>query len=119
MAFPETFSESARTNIMAALRRPGGTFLGGHFIHWFTTLRYGGETHALNLFLEGLAKCPGVTLSVRFQNDRIPEDSDWWVSHDAGEPGKVTVRVNLHSSRISLEDLVIPETKGPPLSVAR
>ena len=60
LAFPEGFSESARTNIMASLRRPDCTFLGGHFINSFTSLKYGGETLALNLFLEGLAKCPGV-----------------------------------------------------------
>ena len=119
LAFPEGFSEFARTNIMASLRRPDCTFLGGSFINSFTTLKYGGETLALNLFLEGLAKCPGVALSVLFQKDRIPDDCDWMVSHMAGEPGKLTVRVNLKSSRISLENLVIPESKGPPLSEAK
>jgi hypothetical protein len=121
LAFPEGFSESARTNILASLRRPDSTFLGGHFISSFTSLKYGGETLALNLFLEGLAKCPGVVLSVRFQNEGIPDDSDWMVSHMGalGDPGRLTVRVNLKSSRISLEKLVIPESKGPPLSDAK
>lgn len=116
VAFPEGFSEPARTHIMAALRQPDSKFLGGHFINSFTSLKYGGDTLALNLFLEGLAKCPGVSLSVRFQPDM---DCDWLVSHLADEPGRFTVHVNLKSSRIDLEKLVIPESKGPPLSEAK
>ena len=118
LAFPERFPESARTHITAALRRPDCTYVGGHFINWLTTLKYGGETSALNRFLEGLAKCPGATLSVRFDKDRIPDGCDWLVCHDAGEPGRITVRVNLNSSRIRLDDLALPEVKGQPLSVA-
>src|SRR5687767_10140719 len=84
LAFPQGFAESARTNIMAALQRSDCKFVGGSFINSFTSLKYGGDTLALNLFLEGLVKCPGVVLSVRFHSDRAPADCDWLVSHRAG-----------------------------------
>ena len=119
LAFPEGFSESARTNIMASLRRPDCKFLGGQFINLFTSLRYAGDTLALNLFLDGLVKCPGVALSVRFQKDPMPDDCDWLVSHVASKPGRIAVDVNLKSSRIKLDKLVIPESKGPPLPEAK
>jgi hypothetical protein len=115
LAFPEDFPESARTNITAALTRPDCTFLGGFFLNSFTNLRYQGETTALNHFLEGLVKCPGVSLSIRFQTESVPADCDWMLAHNADEPGKFTVHINLKSTRINLEKLVIPEAKGPAL----
>jgi hypothetical protein len=115
LAFPQTFPESARTNLTAALTRPDCTFLGGFFLNSFTNLRYQGETTALNLFLEGLVKCPGVTLSIRFQTDSTPADCDWMLAHTADQPHKLTVHINLKSSRINLEKLVLPESKGPAL----
>ncbi len=115
LAFAQSFPESARTNITAALTRPDCTFVNGRFINWHTSLNYRGETLALNLFLEGLVKCPGTTLSIRFQTESIPADSDWMVAHSGDEPGKFTVHINLKSPRINLEKLVIPESKGPPL----
>lgn len=115
LAFPKDFPESARTNLTAALTRPDCTFLGGFFLNSFTSLKYRGETIPLNLFLEGLAKCPGVTLSIRFQTESVPADCDWMLAHNADEPGKFTVHINLKSTRINLEKLVIPEAKGPAL----
>ena len=118
LAIPEGFSESARTRIMASLRRADCKFIGGYALNMFTSLQYQGDTLALNHFLEGLAKCPGVALSVRFQRRGVPADCDWLVSHLAGKPGNFTVHVNLESSQIDLQDLVIPQSKGPPLSEA-
>jgi len=115
LAFPQTFPESARTNITAALTRPDCTFLGGHFVNWYTTLKYNGETLALNLFLEGLVKCPGVTLAIRFQTDSIPIDCDWMVTHSADDPHRLTVHINQKSPRINLGKLFLPESKGPPI----
>ena len=119
LAFPKGFPESARTNILAALRRSDCKFIGGSFINSFTSLKYGGNTLALNLFLKGLVKCRGVVLSVRFHTDRAPEDCDWTVAHMASNPAEITVHVNLKSSRINVDELVIPESKGPPLAEAK
>ena len=120
LAFPEGFSESARTNIMASLRRPDCKFLGGQFINSFTSLKYAGDTLALNLFLDGLAKCPGVTLSIRLDADRPDhEEGDWMVGHNAHQPSNLTMYVNLKSSKIKLGQLVIPDIKGPTLSEAK
>ena len=117
LAFPEGFPESARTNLMAALRRPEGKFLGGHFINWITTLNYGGDTAALNRFLESLAKCPGIHLSVRFSSESTMAGCDWMIaSHTANDPYQFVVRVNLKSARIRLEELLIPDSVGPPPS---
>jgi hypothetical protein len=115
LAFPGDFPDSARAAITAALRQPGAGFAGGRFINWTTTLRYGGDTQALNRFLDGLVKCPGVAVSVRFQARHLEADSEWTVSHSAEAPGDLTVHVNLQSGRVRLEDLAIPAAKGPPL----
>src|SRR5947208_3543515 len=74
LAFPADFPESDRTNIMASLNRPDCKFVGGSFINSFTSLKYSGDTRGLNLFLEGLVKCPGAVLSVRFHTDRTEDD---------------------------------------------
>lgn len=115
LAFPVDFPDSARAAITAALRQPGAGFAGGRFINWTTTLRYEGNTQALNRFLDGLVQCPGIAVSVRFQPRHGDTDCEWTVSHSAEEPGDVTVHVNLQSGRVRLEDLVIPAAKGPPL----
>ena len=117
LAFPEGFPESARTNIMAALRRSDCKFLSGGFINWITTLNYGGDTAALNRFLEGLAACPGIQLSVRFSSESTMAGCDWMIaSHSANAPYQLVVRVNLKSARIRLEELIIPESVGPRIS---
>ena len=115
LAFPTNFPDAARTNILATLRRPDWKFISGAELNSFASLKYGGDTLALNLFLGGLAKCPGVTLFVRFTSESSMEDCDWHVSHMAGKPGEFAVRVNLKSSRIKIEELVIPEARGPSL----
>ncbi|WP_035612093.1 hypothetical protein [Haloferula sp. BvORR071] len=115
IAFPSDFSKPAQLRIMEALKHPDCKFLGGRFVNSFTSLNYAGETKALNLFMEQLAKCPGVVLAVRFKAEGFAEGCDWMIAHEAGDPCKLTVHVNLKSSRVKLEDLVIPEVKGPPV----
>jgi hypothetical protein len=119
LAFPAGFPESDRTNIVASLNRPDCKFVGGSFINSFTSLKYNGNTRALNLFLSGLLKCPGTVLGVRFHTDRTSDDCDWVVSHMAGKPREFAVHVNLKSSRINLDEVVIPDSKGPPLAEAK
>ena len=112
VAFPGDYPKDAQDKVMAALARKDCKFFGGMFVNWFTTLRYGGDTKALNLFLGDLAKCPGVTVHVGFK--KLDDDCDWRVSHDATD-NRFKVEVNLNSKQVKLEDLYIPEAKGPVL----
>lgn len=114
LAFPDSFPDAARAKVMDALRRPDCRFLGGTSYNTGTTLRYEGETVPLNLFLESLAACPGITLSIRFNN---PEnaDYDWTVEQDGMQPDRLCVRINLKSPRITVENLVVPDRTGPAL----
>jgi hypothetical protein len=112
VAFSGDYPKDARGQVMAALTRKDCKFLGGHFVNWFTTLRYGGDTKALNLFLGDLVKCPGATVHVGFK--KLDDDCDWRVSHDA-HGNRFQVEVNLNSKQIKIEDLYIPEAKGPAL----
>jgi hypothetical protein len=102
----------ATQQVMAALNRKDATFVDGHFINSFTSLRYRGNWLAFNLFLEDLAACPGVSVSVRFKH--LPDDVDWRVGHD-GLLNGFLVEINPASKRLDLERLVIPVTKGPTL----
>ena len=112
LAFPKDFPASTKTNIQARLRHPDCKFLGGSALNAWTSLQYAGDTRALNLFMSGLAKCPGITLSVLFYHGEN-DDSDWRVTHMAShDPHNVCVRVNLKSTHIKLDALVIPDIKG-------
>jgi hypothetical protein len=112
VAFSGDYPKDAQEQVMAALTRKDCKFLGGHFVNWFTTLRYGGDAKALNLFLGDLVKCPGATVHVGFK--KLDDECDWRVSHDA-HGNRFQVEVNLNSKQIKIEDLYIPEAKGPAL----
>ena len=112
VAFSGDYPKDAQEKVMAALTRKDCKFLGGEFVNWFTTLRYQGETKALNLFLGDLAKCPGVTVHVGFK--KLDDTCDWRVSHNA-HGNRFQIEVNLNSKQIKLEDLYVPEAKGPAL----
>jgi hypothetical protein len=60
--------------------------------------------------LSDLAKCPGATVHVGLK--KLDDDCDWRVSHDA-HGNHFQVQVNLNSKQINLEDIYIPEAKGP------
>ncbi len=112
VAFPAEYPKDAQDRVMAALNRKDCKFLGGTFVNWFTTLRYQGQTRALNLFLGDLAKCPGVAVHVGFK--KLDDECDWRVGHDA-QDNCFQIEVNLNSKQIKLEDLYLPEAKGPML----
>jgi hypothetical protein len=112
VAFSADYPKDAQEQVMAALTRKDCKFLGGQFVNWFTSLRYGGDTKALNLFMGGLVKCPGATVHVSFK--KLDDDCDWGVSHNALD-NRFQIEVNLNSKQIQLEDLYIPETNGPML----
>ena len=60
-----------------------------------------------------------LSLSVSFVSDSLPGDRcDWHVSHEAFR-NRFHVRVNLKAAQIKLQELVIPEAKGPKLSEAK
>ena len=113
LGFPDSFPAPARAKVEAVLQRPDCKFLGGFWLNSFTSLRYEGETVPLNLFLESLAECPGITLSIRFDNHSMKANCDWVVTQEPGDPTRLCVRINLNSSRVKLEDLVVPEMKAP------
>ena len=116
LAIPKDFPVATRTNLLAALQRPDCKFLGGTAFNSDTNLKYGGDTLALNLFLDALSKCPGITLSIRFYRYDETEKLDWALDHSAERaPNSVCVRVNLNSKQIKLDDLAVPATKGPSL----
>ena len=118
VAHAQGYPQAAQEQVRAALTRPDCKFLGGRFINWHTSLLYAGETKALNLFLDALAKCPGVTLHISFVEDPIlSAGSDWHVSHDA-HANSFHIRVNLKSERIKLPDLHLPQVKGPSVVTA-
>src|SRR5687768_10201828 len=80
VAHSASFPEKARLQIAAALKRDDCKFLGGSWLNSWTTLRYAGDTRALNLFIGGLAECPGVTVSVSLRKS-LPEEAVWRVGH--------------------------------------
>ncbi|MCA8999101.1 MAG: hypothetical protein KDA80_19020 [Planctomycetaceae bacterium] len=110
VATPSGLPDAVRQQIQKVLKREDCQFLDGFFVNWFTTLRYSGETQAFNLFLDDLAKCPGVTVSVKIDNI----DCDWRIHHD-GQSNRFTVVLNIDSPKIELTKVHFPETHGPPL----
>ncbi len=116
LALPSDTPAAVRAKVAAVLDQPDCKYLGGTWFNDRSFLKYGGETLALNRFLETLSQCPGFTLSIRFYKFAEDEKLDWSVEHDSRLLGnKVIVRVNLNSTRIKLEDLVVPDTKDPGL----
>ncbi len=81
LAIPKDFPAATRTNLLAVLERPDCKFLGGTGFNSDTNLKYGGDTLALNRFLDALARCPGLTLSIRFYRYDESEKLDWVVDH--------------------------------------
>jgi hypothetical protein len=112
LSFPRDFPESTKTNILARLRPTDCKFAAGQALNASTTLKYAGDTAALNGFLQALATCPGVTLYVCFADD-LDEDSDWILTHNAHQPDYLVTQVNLKSKQIKLDALAIPLIKGP------
>ena len=83
---------------------------GGFSINWNSTIRYQGDTRALNVFLDKIAKCPAVEVFVSFK--KLADNCDWRVHHD-GVSNTFHVVVNLQSHGPHLEDLVVPSISGP------
>jgi hypothetical protein len=115
VVFSDAFPKAARTNVLAALRRTDSKYLDGRLLNSFTSLSYAGDTKDLNSFLGGLARCPGVTLSIGFASEHLPPNGgDWHVQHE-GYTNRFRVWVNLKSSHLNLDELVLPEVNGPEI----
>lgn len=115
-AAPTDCPPAVMNQVSAALNRRDAKFLGGRFFGAFSHfMRYGGDTKDLNGMLADLAACPGLRLSVGFATN-FTEAADWTVSNSFSATNFIfRVQVNLRSDRLRLEELVIPEAKGPPL----
>lgn len=110
LALPEALGRDWRTQLMKVLEAPGAKFLGGQFINAVTTLRYGGDTGALNQFLAGLAECPEARIQVQFVRNL---DSAWVLQHNGWSDGReFLVRVALDSDRVRLEEIQWPIIRG-------
>jgi len=108
IARPKDYSADDYKKIEAVLAGKDCKFLGGSALNGFTSLRYHSDTIALNKFIEALAECPNVVVSVNFYRPSpgAPE-CDWMVTHEP-YPMKFVVRVNLESKNIKLEKLYLP-----------
>jgi hypothetical protein len=104
--------------LKAALDLPECKFLDGRYVNAATTLRYGGDAAALSKQLDALTKCPGLRVYLTFYRPPAPGagvatiDVDdpgcaWTISH-IGPSGDFTVRVNLGSDKVKVEDLNLP-----------
>lgn len=115
---PKDCPREVMNQVSAALNRRDAKFLGGQFFGAYNhSMRYGGDTKALNAMLTDLAACPGMILSVGFST-RFNEPADWTVSDSHGGTNFVfRVQVNLKSERLKLDELVIPAMTGPPLTL--
>jgi hypothetical protein len=112
VARPKEYSETDYKKIVTVLERNDCKFLGGSALNSMTSLRYASDTIPLNMFIEALARCPNVTVSVKFYRPTpgAPE-CDWTVTHEAHRM-RFVVRINLESKRIKLEDLYLPPVKS-------
>lgn len=121
LAFPAEFPSERRDKIVGVLKSREFVFAGGDFINSNTHLNYSGSTTNLNSFLEKVAKCPGFVMSLSFTATKATEgiaelppspEGDWELSHSATNPDHLFIRVNLHSSRIQMADLSLPEIRS-------
>jgi hypothetical protein len=107
------FADSDYKKIAAVLERKDCKFLGGSALNAMTSLRYGGDSIALNKFVEALSQCPNVIVSVNFfRPGPGASECDWMVTHEPLPRMKFVVRINLESKNIKLESLCLPPVKA-------
>lgn len=114
---PKDCPPAVRQQVSAALNRRDAKFLGGQFFGAFSqSMRYGGDSKALNGMLADLAACPGMVLSIAFSTN-FYQPADWMVSSSPGGTNFIfRVQVNVRSTQLRLEELVIPVVQGPPIT---
>ncbi|KAA5546938.1 hypothetical protein FYK55_00495 [Roseiconus nitratireducens] len=104
--------EPIRRQIESAFKGEKSKYTRGTWTNAKITLRFSGDTLAVNALLDQLAKCPSITTSVSFK--ALSDDCDWKIINDTRRSGKrVDVILNLDSPQIRLEELTIPPIPGP------
>jgi hypothetical protein len=98
--------------LQAVLERQDCKFLGGAELNAASSLRYAGDTIALNRFIEALSLCPDVSVHINFYRPvGGAVECDWMVTQMAPSH-ELVVRINLASEHISMEKLYLPPVKA-------
>ena len=106
------YSKADYKALDAVLNRKDCKFLGGAELNASSSLRYGGDTTALNKFIAALSLCPRVIVHVNFYRPGPGAvESDWHVTQMAPSP-ELVVRINLASEKVSVEKLYLPPVKA-------
>jgi hypothetical protein len=113
--FGKDFSKDDYKQLDAVLTRSDCKFIGGAELNSFSSLRYGGDTVALNKFIEALSLCPKLKVHVMFYRPTGAVEADWMVTQRAPAQ-EVEVRVNLASEHIKIENLYLPPVKAEKAS---
>jgi hypothetical protein len=114
LSLGKNYPEADYQKIKQVLERKDCKYLGGGWLNKHTSLRYGGDTTALNHFIEALSLCPNVQVQVLFfQGPAV--DCDWMVTHTAPS-NKLVVRINLASENVKMEALYLPPVKAEKAS---
>lgn len=116
VATSATYPAAHREQLLNVLKPKDCKFIKGSWLNSFTNLHYHSDTKALGQFLNELAKCPGVTVSISFYRPGkdarwAPEGSNWSVFHDA-HSNRFQVKIRLDSDEIDITSLYIPPLKG-------
>jgi hypothetical protein len=110
--FTSDYPKHAVIQVVAALKTDNCRFIDGQSNLRVSTLRFRGNTTAINEMLKRLADCPAATVTVSFK--KIDHKCDWQIVHLVSS-NTFGVVVNLKSARIRLEELMIPPARGPKL----
>jgi hypothetical protein len=99
--------------LQAVLQRSDCKFVGGAELNAASSLRYAGDTIALNKFIAALSLCPKVSVHVNFYRPApgAAAECDWMVTQMAPSP-ELVVRINLASEKVSMEKLYLPPVKA-------
>ena len=110
--FASDYPKHAVIQVVAALKTDNCRFIDGESNLRVSTLRFRGNTTAINEMLKRLADCPAATVAVSFKKN--DHKCDWQIVHLVSS-NTFRVIINLKSTRIGIEELTIPPAKGPEL----
>jgi hypothetical protein len=122
LSMGKDFSDADYKRVKVVLERKDCKFLGGVSLNEHTSLQYGGDTTAVNRFVEALSSCPNVTVRVLFfRPGPSGIASDWIVTQEANLH-ELVVRINLASKMVKMENLYLPpvraENSSEPIGTA-
>ena len=110
--FTQGYPRHAVIQVVDALKSDNCRFVDGTSNMRVSTLRFRGDTIAVNDMLKKLADCPVATVAVSFRE--MDHTCDWRIDHSV-RSNTFGVIINLKSARIRLDELIIPPAKGPEL----